>query len=429
VAGDVILISVLLASLAGLRYPFFGLCLYIWFDLTAPQFAFYNHLDSIPASLIIGMMALVGLFIGYRGKISITPIVTLLFLYVLWFCLTTFNASASEALTFKFNRSVKVFIPLILCCALINSQRRVEMILWLFVLGISVFGFRGGLATLAGGGGYGTSITGSAGTVLSDSSTFSIALVMTVPLLVYLKSHSILFPEIKKYGWIVNIVIALNLVAVVGSFARAGLVSAAVYGLLLIFFEKHKFRNLVLVSLTVALGAIFAPSAWFERMGSIQTYEGDASALGRIFAWKFAINTANDNIFGLGFGAFTKNYFEFADRHVESHSWFFEALGEHGYIGCGLVSGIFLISIFTCLRIMGKSILKETVPWAPPLAKALILGFAPLVVGGLFVGIASHAFTYFVPLACSGLYAALKLAESKSLTNVRMTSKLKKTAF
>ena len=37
------------------------------------------------------------------------------------------------------------------------------------------------------------------------------------------------------------------------------------------------------------------PDQWFDRMNTIQSYQEDASAMGRINAWWFAFNLANDH--------------------------------------------------------------------------------------------------------------------------------------
>jgi hypothetical protein len=46
---------------------------------------------------------------------------------------------------------------------------------------------------------------------------------------------------------------------------------------------------------------MFMPAEWTERMGTIKTYDADASAMGRINAWTMAINIANSRILGAGF--------------------------------------------------------------------------------------------------------------------------------
>ena len=70
----------------------------------------------------------------------------------------------------------------------------------------------------------------------------------------------------------------------------------------------------------------------------MRNYENDASAVGRINAWTFAWNLAVAKpIIGGGFGAFTPELFDrYApnpDDYHDSHSIYFEVLGEHGFVG------------------------------------------------------------------------------------------------
>ena len=66
----------------------------------------------------------------------------------------------------------------------------------------------------------------------------------------------------------------------------------------------------------VAVGALsvgllsFMPDTWYDRMNTIESYEEDTSAMGRINAWHFAFNLAIDKpLVGGGFQAFTRESF------------------------------------------------------------------------------------------------------------------------
>jgi O-antigen ligase len=43
------------------------------------------------------------------------------------------------------------------------------------------------------------------------------------------------------------------------------------------------------------------PQQWYDRMSTIQTYDQDQSAIGRINAWHMAYNMAKDRPLGGGF--------------------------------------------------------------------------------------------------------------------------------
>ena len=64
--------------------------------------------------------------------------------------------------------------------------------------------------------------------------------------------------------------------------------------------SKKVLMGVVLAFMAVSL-LIFMPESWHERMGTINTYEQDGSAMGRINAWIMAWNLACDRWIGGGF--------------------------------------------------------------------------------------------------------------------------------
>jgi putative inorganic carbon (hco3(-)) transporter len=433
-AGSLILVILMLSAVVSLRYPAIGFALFFWFDLAAPHTAFWNLFGSIPISQYLGLMALAGCFLSWREKLSFSGFFYVALAYVFWFTLTTQFALEPQVVQFKFDRTIKVFISLVLLSMLCNNRERTELILWIFTLAITTYGVRGGLLTLMGGWG-GKYITGAEGGFISDSSSFACALVMNLPILNYLRQHSILFPEAKKFTWLIYIAMGLSLVAIIGSFARTGLIAFAVMLGVAFFFSKRKLMNVVLGVGAIILGFVLAPAEWSTRMKTINTYEEDGSAMGRIDAWKFAIRIANENFFGGGFGIFIQNKTQTTLGFVDSHSWFFESLAEQGYVGAALVSALLIGGWLSSLRIIsiGKQLKSSSdVQWIDALGRALCLSQAALIVGGLFIGIASYSYTYLLSLVSfatllyiSNLRKRLKQDRAENLLPPTVFSRIK----
>ena len=84
-------------------------------------------------------------------------------------------------------------------------------------------------------------------------------------------------------------------------------------------------------------------------MNTIETYEEDTSAIGRVHAWYFAYNLAKDRpLTGGGFGAATGESFA---RWAPIHSTFMtcavagpRSLGEQGFVGLGLFMLLWLLT-------------------------------------------------------------------------------------
>ena len=84
----------------------------------------------------------------------------------------------------------------------------------------------------------------------------------------------------------------LMLPLVVLGAALFGMVWGAVPGALQAWRGSHTVITTIMFNFIAAALLNFMPEAWWERMGTIKTYDEDDSALGRINAWIMAYNVA-----------------------------------------------------------------------------------------------------------------------------------------
>jgi len=142
----------------------------------------------------------------------------------------------------------------------------------------------------------------------------------------------------------------------------------------------------------------FAPSSWIERMNTIETYEQDESAVGRINAWRFAYNLADDRILGGGFEAFKGDLFRiyapFPDNVHDAHSIYFEIMGEHGFIGLFLFLTLWLLTWLSAQQVIKKAKRDEKLTWLRDLASMLQVSIVAYAVGGIFLGLAYFDLPY-----------------------------------
>ena len=106
---------------------------------------------------------------------------------------------------------------------------------------------------------------------------------------------------------------------------------------------RNKWIGLAGIAILVSLVLLFAPPVYFERMGTIKTYETEGSARGRIAAWESAVRMAADHpLTGVGAGHFSVKYgIEYRPPGAgrteipwsTAHSVYFLALGELGIPG------------------------------------------------------------------------------------------------
>ena len=193
----------------------------------------------------------------------------------------------------------------------------------------------------------------------------------------------------------------LCVAAAIGSYSRGALVGLGAMALFLWLKSPNK-ALLGSIGVVVGIVALFSmPDGWFERMGTIGTYDEDASAMGRINAWWMAWNLALSRIpIGGGFDIYMPDLFaRFSPNPLDihaAHSIYFQVLGEHGFMGLFL-----FLSIFICAWRNGNWVIARTkgvaqLRWAHDLAAMLQVSLVGYAVGGAFLSLSYYDFPYYV---------------------------------
>ena len=223
----------------------------------------------------------------------------------------------------------------------------------------------------------------------------------------------------------------------VGTQARTGLVCIALLAVLMLRDVK---RRMVYVGGAALLGLAaipFLPAAFTERMGTMRSYQADASASTRVEVWKWTLDYVKDHPFGGGFEAYRQNEIKYdkvatvgegasitvvrtpeVDKARAYHSAYFEMIGEQGWPGFGLwlmihLGGIIRMEVLRRRYWKAQSDPTSEQAWISPLATALQHAHMIYLFGALFVGIALNPFVYMLVGAQIGLdtYLARKRAE------------------
>jgi probable O-glycosylation ligase (exosortase A-associated) len=106
--------------------------------------------------------------------------------------------------------------------------------------------------------------------------------------------------------------------------------------------------------LFLAAGSVI-PEQWWDRMGTIQTYESDGSAMSRLHSWRVAWQLALDlPLTGGGFWALedpaTYRMYGTEGSH-SAHSIYFSILSEHGFPGLFLFLGLLISCLWSLFRV------------------------------------------------------------------------------
>lgn len=363
------------------RFPFVGIYLWEWMALMNPHRLVYSFAQGQPFNMVIAIVTLgAWVFWSEKTKARVTPLMVLVVLFSAWISLTTAFAPTPEVTTPLWDRNIKTMLLVVLIMMGITNRVRLEGLIWIVVISIGYYGVRGGAFVILTGGAY--RVFGPSQTMIEDNNSLALALIMTLPLMNYLRIHA--RHKILRLGAIGAM--GLVLAAIIGTYSRGGLIAmAAMLGFLWL---KSRARlalglaGMILVSATL----LFMPAKYFERISTINNVQQDTSFQGRIDAWVVALGVAKDRVLGAGFdgprqAAIWNQYRPGAESRA-SHSIYFMVLGEHGFIGLALYLGI---CFFAWRNLSRVRTLTRDAPdhlWARDMAAALQVGMIGFLVGG-----------------------------------------------
>jgi probable O-glycosylation ligase (exosortase A-associated) len=391
----IVLLLMLLSIPFTFKRPVVGVLTYAFFSLMNPHRITYGFAGSFPFVMIIAAVTLLATLASKeQKKVPFTPVVVQLLIVILWVTLTAAFALNQVGAWEQWSIVMKTMLIVVLTIAVTRTVNDVKALVLTVAVSLGFWGFKGGLWTIASGGHNG--LLGPPGTYIGDNNTLALAMVTTVPLIVAVAS----FAPTKWTKRAAIAVAVLTGISVVGSYSRGALLGGTMMALFLWLKSRSKVKTGMLFALAIPLLLAAMPPEWMDRMHSIDNYKEDASALGRINSWGFAINVANHLPLGGGFATFTPQIFQLyaPDPTVffVAHSIYFQVLGEHGYIGLFLYLLMFFFAWRTGSRIVKKCGKDPELAWAATTARMCQVSIIGFMTAGAFLAMAYYDLPYYV---------------------------------
>lgn len=394
---DLLILSiVLVAALMALRRPWIGALLWAWLSLMNPHRYAFGFAYDMPLALIAALATLVGMLFTAEKQSPFkgTPVA-----YFVAFCLLVtlswsmgLNPSGDYA---QWEKVMKINLMVIVTLALLRTKLHIFALAWVCTLSLALLGAKGGVFTLLGGGSF--RVWGPPGSFIHDNNEFALALVMTIPLLRFL--------QLQLLSWwgrqAMTALMVLCGVAALGSHSRGGLL--AIVAMTLVLWWRGRSRawgGVVLLAVAFAMLS-FMPEHWTERMSSIQTYDTDRSALGRISAWWVSWRAAFEYPLGVGFNLSRPELFARFSPYPDlgtpvAHSIYFQVLGHHGFGGLFLFLMIWLTTWWGAGRLRRDSAGIAQARWCADLGGMCQVSMVGYLVGGAFLSLSYFDFPYYV---------------------------------
>ncbi len=305
---------------------------------------------------------------------------------------------------------------LLIPCLVVNRLRLHAMVIML-ALSAGFHGILEGLKFVASGGGH----LSQGNEKLGDRNHFAVLVAMALPLLVYLHAWS----KHRIARWVVLGALVINLLAVIATQSRAGLLTLGALAIWYALMSRRKVLSLL--AIVVAAGGLLAvaPDQWTDRMSTIKTADQDSSFMGRVIAWKRASAIAMNNpVFGGGFHSVQapaifeeyrdqQGFLGFVDTPpatypAAAHSIYFEILGDMGFPGLFLLIALIALPFFVARKLARITRKAPELLWLRDLTFAFAAATLAYAVGGASISAAYFELLYLIV----GLSAvSLRLAE------------------
>ena len=386
---DLLIVSIVIAILPfALRHTWVGVLLWTWLSIMNPhKLAFGFAYDAPLAATAAGVTILSLVITRDKLRMAWAPPVIVLTLFVVWMCLTTAFAIDPAGSWSQLSKVLKIQLMTGVALLALHERKHIELFVWVNAFSVAFYGFKGGIWTILHGGGG--RVWGPPGGFIEGNNELAVALVMVIPLINYLR-------VVSTRAWMRSGLLVLMLLCVVsalGSQSRGALLAISAMGLVLWYRSSRKAVVGIAIAIVASALIAFMPASWEERMGTIQTYEQDGSAMSRLIAWRFAINLANHLPLGAGFDAYTPaTYAMYAPPEATlaqvAHSIYFSVLAEHGYGGLLLYLLLWYLTFRLATSLRKESKAQPAAAWVYFLAGMCQVSLVGFLVGGAFLSLA-----------------------------------------
>ncbi|MBB3282039.1 MULTISPECIES: putative O-glycosylation ligase, exosortase A system-associated [unclassified Roseateles] len=383
-----------------LKDPLWGVLGWVWMGVMNPHRLAYGFAHDAPWSMLIALTLFLSLLI-HRDKLvkfPVNAVTILLGIWIVWIGVSPllFSFYPDKEMHF-WSRAFKVLLMVLVSLLVVQRRRDLDWLVLVLVVSIGYYGIKGGVFTVLSGGS--ARVWGPEGSFIEDNNSLALATIMTVPLIRYLQLQS----TQRWQRHLATVAMLLCMASAVGSQSRGAFLAIVMMSFFMWLKSRNKLPLALVVLVALPLIFVFMPDSWTDRMETIRTYDQDASAMGRINAWQMAWRLATDLFpFGGGFtvagAAVFAKYAPDPSIPLTAHSIYFQAMGEHGFMGLALFVGIFAMTWRLAGATIRASKAEPDLQWARDLAAMCQVGLIGYATGGAFLSLVYFDLPYYLVL-------------------------------
>jgi probable O-glycosylation ligase (exosortase A-associated) len=399
-----------LLALAAAR-PFVGVLVWCWIGFMNPHRECWGFAVSMPWAMLTFLVTVFGCVVAREPKrLSLNAVTVLLAVFGVCITLTSIiGITPAEQRWQMWDRTIKVLAGLLLTSAMLTERRRVDALVWIMVISLGFYGVKGGLFTLVTGGKY--KVLGPYLTMVADRNHIAVGLLIALPLMNYLRLQA----RHRIVGMGLAFAMAMTVFAAIGTQSRSALIALTATVGVFWLRSRGKIVSGMAMGVLVASAIAFMPDTWVERMNTIQTYEQDASAMGRITIWMAALAlTQAHPLTGVGFNAtYSQGVVNTVTPHITAratHNIWLEVLADHGVPTFLVWLSIFLSGVWYSLRIVREARDRPELGWAYDLARMSQASMVAYAVGGSFLSLSYWDFFWTILVAIGATHGLVARA-------------------
>lgn len=392
---DQLVLAVVLGALPVIVFrPFVGLLTYAWLAYLRPQDMAWGVTKTLPLSMWVAVAMLTGLVlsVGREQWLALRPQTGMLLGLWGWISLSRLNALVPEMARSIYGQYWKAILIATLTTGLVRDRRRFRILLILTAFCLGFLGAKRGLFGLLRGG---VRYDDGPGGFMSDNNSFALVLNMTLPLLAGIA----LVEKERILKWAAAAMVALSILTIFFTFSRGGLLTLCIVGPMLVWRSRQRWLIAGLLVLGLSGFLLFSSGSfkdkYVERAQTIDDYQEDGSAQGRLNAWITSWRVFLDYpVFGVGPNNLEAVFFRYSpqqDRFRVAHNAYFQVLAE-----CGLPALLLFVgALGTSLWRLGRLRREPDVPeWAEVYARMLQISILAYMVGSMFLNTAYSELIY-----------------------------------
>ena len=407
----VFLATMLLLLPLAVARPFVGILLWSWISFMNPHRLVYGPAGPMPWAMMVFAATLLGcLLAGEPKRFALNAVTGLIITLMLLFTFTTLMALGNPPDVWaKYQFVEKVLLGLLLTASLLTERRRVHAMVWIMVISIGYYGVRGGIFSLLTGGSY--RVWGPEQTMIFDNNHLAAAMLVTLPLMNYLRMQSRNAPI--RIG--LAAAMCFTLLATITSYSRGALLGLAAATAVLWWRSSRKLATGAVLGVVLAGALAFMPAEWTERMHSIRSYDADASASERLVLWGISLKLATANpLSGSGFtGPYNRQVVDTVAPGGPAravHSIWFELLGEHGFPTFVAWVSLTLAGIYYTFRIVSLTRRRPELAWAYDFGRMAQVSIVAYLVSGSFLSLSYWDFYWTLLVVIAATHAIAREA-------------------